>query len=204
MTFSKDQQKITLVALVAVIVLINGYRLLTEEKPQTAAPVYTQGAVATSPVRRGLPSRSSGADPMNVFIERRDERYPGVNRDIFRMENPVARPVSKPAPTVVVAAPPPGPAAPVKTPEELAAEAARADLAKFRFLGYLTDKDNTLFLSKDGELFIVKAGDKLLKNYKVKEANKDFVVLLDTATRVEVRVDLSGGDQAPQPPTRGR
>ncbi|MDA8422253.1 MAG: hypothetical protein M0Z89_02850, partial [Nitrospiraceae bacterium] len=41
-------------------------------------------------------------------------------------------------------------------------------------------------------------GEQLLKNYKVKEANKDYVVLLDTVTRVEVRVDLSGGEQAAQ------
>ncbi|HET7318676.1 MAG TPA: hypothetical protein VFK23_06025, partial [Nitrospirota bacterium] len=67
--------------------------------------------------------------------------------------------------------------------------------------GYLTSKDNMLFLSKDGETFIVRSGDKLLASYQVKEAGKDYVILLDTATRVEVRVELSGseGAQPPQP-----
>ena len=91
---------------------------------------------------------------------------------------------------------------PVKTPEQIAEEMARADLVRFRFLGYLTDKDNTLFLSKDGELFIVKSGEKVSKSYKIKEATKDYVILYDTITRVEVRVELSGGEQ-PSPPQPG-
>jgi hypothetical protein len=115
------------------------------------------------------------------------------------MENPAPKPKPQPAP--VIAPPPPPPAVPVKTPEQIAAENARADLSRFRFLGYLTSKDNTFFLSKDGETFIVKTGDKLLASYQVKEAGKDYVILLDTATRVEVRVELSGGE--PQPPQPG-
>jgi cell division septation protein DedD len=150
---------------------------------------------------------------LNVFLERRGEKFPGVTRDIFRMVNP-----PKPKPAT------PPPPVHVKTPEELAAEAAQAaanaanaaaqaaaeaariDLSKFSFLGYLTDKDNTLFLSKEGQLFIVKSGGLVLGNYKVKEAGKDSVVLLDTVTRVEVRIYLSGGAppalQQQQPPQK--
>jgi hypothetical protein len=204
MTFTKEQQKITLGALIVLIALVNGYHFMTNEKPKTAPLMYERGAVASSPVRQGLLSRGSGADPLNVFLERHDERYPGVARDFFRMENPVVR--QKPAQVSTVKIPPPPPPTPEKTPEEIAAEASRADLSKFRFLGYLTDKESTLFLSKDGELFIVKSGDRVLKNYKVKEASKDFVVLIDTVTRVEMRIDMSGSvtqlqttqQQAPQ------
>lgn len=199
MTFTKEQQKITLVALIVLIALVNGYNFMIGGKPKTAPLMYERGAVASSPVRQGLLSRGSGADPLNVFLERHDERYPGVTRDFFRMENPAVKP--KPAPIVVL--PPAPPLVPVKTPEEIAAEASRADLSKFRFLGYLTDKESSLFLSKDGELFIVKSGDRVLKNYKVQEASKDFVVMLDTVTGVEMRIDLSGSvtqQQAPQQP----
>ena len=59
------------------------------------------------------------------------------------------------------------------------------------------------FLSKDGELFVVKIGDKVLSGYTVKDANKDFALILDTATRIEGRVPLSGGEtqtQAQQQP----
>jgi len=202
MILTKTQQQKALVALAAVLALLIAYRILSADKPQTAPLAYAPGAVASSPVRPGLSSRSgTGADPLAVFLERREEKFPGVLRDIFRMENPAPR--TKPTPTiVVVSAPVPTlPLVPVKTPEEIAEDLARADLSKFRFLGYLTDKDNTLFLSKEGELFMVKSGDKVLKNYRIKEAGKDYVLLFDTITKVEVRVDLSGSEPAPQ---RGR
>ena len=200
MTFTREQQKIVLVVLVAVIVLLNIYNMMTQQQPKTAPLTYAPGAVATSPVR--VSSRGGGVDPLNVFLERRQEKFPGVLRDIFRMENPAPKPKPVPKPAVVVAPTPTVPPVPVKTPEQIAEEMARADLVRFRFLGYLTDKDNTLFLSKDGELFMVKNGEKVSKTYKIKEATKDYVILYDTVTRVEVRVELSGGEQ-PLPPQPG-
>jgi len=197
MSLTKEQQKLVLGALIAVIVLVNGYRLLTAEAPRTAPLRYDRGAVATAPVRPASQARGGAVDPLSVFLERSAEPYPGLVRDIFRMQNPVARPKPKPAPAVVVTAPLP-PEGPVKTAEEIAADLVRADLAKFRYLGYVIDKDTTVFLSKESELYVVKTGDKIGTAYKVKEANKDFVVILDTATRVEGRVSLSGGDAPAQ------
>ncbi len=201
MTFTREQQKRVLVVLVAVIVLLNIYNKLTEEKPKTAPLTYAPGAVAAAPVRAS--TRGGGPDPLNVLLERRQEKFPGVLRDIFRMENPAPKPKPVPKPVIVAAPTPTVPPVPVKTPEQIAEEMARADLVRFRFLGYLTNtgKDNTLFLSKDGELIMVKIGEKVGKSYKVKEATKDYVILSDTITRAEVRVELSGGDQAtpPQP-----
>lgn len=196
MNLNPEQQKKLLIALLAVLALLIGYRVMTAEKPRTAPLTYNRGAVATSSVRTGIRSPADGPDPLQVFLVQREEKFPGVARDIFRMEDPAPRrrPVLKSVPTPTVPAPPP---VPEKTPEEIAAEAARADLSKFRFLGYLTDKESSLFLSKDGETYIVRSGDTVLKNYRVKEAGKDYVVLLDTATRVEMKVELSGGSEPP-------
>jgi hypothetical protein len=148
----------------------------------------------SSPVRKGIAPPGGAADPLLVFLERRIEKYPGVTRDLFRMGGTGAPVKKKPAlvtmPVATVTVP--TSTIPVKTPEEIAAEMARADLSRFRFLGYLTDKDSSLFLSKDGELFIVKSGDTMLKSYQVKAAGKDHVVLFDTITKVEVRVELTG------------
>jgi len=202
MALTKKKEKVLLVGLLIVMAILIMYRFATSEKPRTAPLTYAPGAVATSPVRKGLAVPGLAADPLLVLLERREEKYPGVKRDIFRMENPLSAkqiaaakiaslPKTLPTPTIVLPPPPPE-----KTPEELAAEMAKADLAKFRFLGYLKDKDNTLFLSKDGELFIVKSGDTVVKTYKVKESGKDFVVVLDTVTKVEVRVELSGQTDA--------
>jgi hypothetical protein len=208
MALSKSQQQIVLIALVALIVLINGYYYLAGEKPKTAPLTYSRGAVAVAPVRQGLSSRMPGADSLNIFLERRREKFPNVIREIFQMENPVPKPKAtnkSVAPPVIV-----------KTPEEIAAEeaqaaaaaaraaveaaaqAARADLMKFQMVGYLTEAESTIFLTKEGELFIVKKGSKLLKSYKVKEAGKNYVILLDTITGVEVQRDLAGGETSPQ------
>jgi hypothetical protein len=208
MTFTRKQQNMTLIALLAALALLNGYSFMTREKPKTAPLTFKPGAVADSPVRRGIAARAGGADPLNVFLEQRAERYPGLVRDLFRMENP-AQPKSKSA--LKTASTPTLPPVPVKTPEELAAEAAaaavraaadaaRTDLSRFRFLGYLTERESKLFLSKDGELFIVKSGDAVLKTYRVKEASKDHVVLRDTVTGVEVRLELSGSEPAAAQP----
>lgn len=208
MKLPQIQQKNILIAVIAVLVFLIVYRIFTAEKPKTAPLTYARGAVASSPVRPGLLSRAAEADPLSVFLQRREEKFPGVARDIFRMGNPAPKPKPKPVPVAIskpVTAPTPTlPPVPVKTPEEIAADLARADLSKFRFLGYLTDKDNKLFLSKDGELFIVKSGDNVLKNYLVKGADKDHVVLFDTITRVEVRIELSGSEQTPQQQQRTR
>ena len=190
MSLSPEQQKRILYGAVAVLAILVLYRFVTAEKPRTVPLTYTQGAVARSRVRTGI-AVPAASDPLRLFLARRMERFPGVSRDIFRMDNPAPKKpkaiFTAPTPTIVI------PVIPEKTPEQIAAEAARADLSKFRFLGYLTDTDSSLFLSKDGETFIVKSGDPVLKNYRVKDAGKDYVVLLDTVTQVEVKVELSGG-----------
>jgi hypothetical protein len=200
MTLTPDKQKKLLIALVAVLVLLVGYRLLTSEKPRTAPLTYARGAVAASSLRQGIQSASAD-DPLQMFLVHRQEKFPGVTRDIFRMENPAPRVKAavRTAPTPSVPPPPP---VPQKTPEEIAAESALEDLSKFRFIGYLTEKDSSLFLAKDGELYIVRSGDTVLKHYRVKEAGRDYVVLLDTVTRVERKVELSGGAEQPASPKR--
>lgn len=201
MAFSKQQQKIVLSVLVVVLLLANIYRFVTAEKPKTAPLTYPRGAVATAPVRHGLPSPAASSDPLSVFFARQHEPFPGVGRDLFKMQNPAPKPKPEPAAPAAPAEPAPPPV-PEKTPEEIAAELAREDLSKFRFLGYLnlTDGDRSLFLSKDGETFIVKSGDRVLKNYTIKDAGKDYVVLLDTITNVEVRIELSGSGPEPAAP----
>lgn len=207
MKLTEPQQKKVLAGLVIFFGLLIAYRVMTAEKPKTAPLTYTRGAVASSKVRPGLTSRDGDADLLNIFLEQRREKYPGVSRHIFLMQNPA--PKQKPVVSHVTATLP----VHIKTPEEMAAEramaaaqavqavadAARADLNKVKYLGYLTEKDNTLFLSKEGELFIVKRGDIFLKGYKVKEVDKNHVVLLDTVTGVEVKQELSGSEPGTQP-----
>jgi len=190
---STAQQKKVLILLVAAIIALAAYQQATEAPPLTRPLAFTQGMKADSPVRMGITSVSVVSDPLTLFLERRADRYPGVARDIFRTSDLApAKPkpiVTQPAVTVVTQ---PISTVPVKTAEEIAADAARADLAKFRFLGYLTDKDSSLFLSKEGELFIKKKGDIVQKTYQIRSLGTDHVVLYDTVTKVEARIELSG------------
>ncbi len=200
MTLNAEQQKKMLVALVACLAILIAYRVMTNEKPRTAPLTYTRGAVATSSVRTGIRPSADPTDSLQLFLAQRSRKYPGVSRDIFRMENPV-----KPKPKTAVATaktPTVPPPPPPPTPEEIAAaaaraaaDAARADLAKFRFMGYL---NNSLFLSKEGQVYVVRVGDQITKTYRVKnvgkESGKDIVTLLDTSTSVEVKIELSGGE----------
>ncbi len=194
MALTAQQQKRLLLVLVAALVVLILYRMFSAEPPRTVPLTYTPGMKVASPVRRGLQQPGEGQDALTVFLARRVERYPGMQRDLFRLSTPKPRPVVKPQPVTPVTVPTvTGP--PPKSPEEIAADTARADLSQFRFLGYLAgEKDSSLFLSKGGELFIAKSGDTVLKSYKIKSAGKDHVILYDTATKVEVRVELTGGE----------
>jgi hypothetical protein len=166
MNLTRDQEKKALIVLLAVLTLLIVYRFVTAEKPKTASLAFPPGTVVPSAVRQGLATMASGADPLNVFFAKREEKFPGVSRDIFRMENPAPRPIAKPVPVVV--APPPAPTVPERTAEEIAADLSRAELSKFQFLGYLTEKD-TLFC-QEGNLYREDRGQ-AVKNYQ-KDAGK--------------------------------
>jgi len=195
MVLKKSQQIMVLTGLVAVIIALSVYQRISPDASRTQPLTYTRGMKVSSPVRKGISAPGAANDPLTVFLERRAEKYPGIIRDIFRMSVPAStvkkNPVVNVPPVAVITEP--VSTIPVKTAEEIAADLARADLPKFRFLGYLTDKDSSLFLSKEGELFIVKSGDMVLKNYQVKTVGKDHVILYDTVTKVEARIELTGG-----------
>ena len=91
-------------------------------------------------------------------------------------------------PPVVVSPVPPGP-----TPEELAAQAAMAELAQFRYLGYLSRQSrDEAFLSKGKDLHIVRAGETIEQRVLVKTITPRDVTLQETRSHVEKTVSLAG------------
>jgi hypothetical protein len=193
MALAKSQQITVLVVLATALVALFVYQRVSHEAPRTQPLTYTRGMKVSSPVRTGISSSGAAADPLAVVVGRRADTYPGVMRDIFRMSvpEPAGKRKQVGAQTTMIITQPVSTVS-MKTAEEVAADLARADLSTFRFLGYLTDKDSSLFLSKEGELFIVKSGDTVLKNYQIRAVGKDHVVLHDTVTKVEVRIELTG------------
>ena len=160
MSLSPEQQKKMLYAALAVLALAGAVPgAERREAPYRAAHL-----------RRAAPSRYRGSGPAIAVpsaCERPAAAVPGApvwsgspefhvtssGWTTRRRRSPDRRSLLRPTPTIIV------PVIPEKTPEQLAAEAAQADLSKFRFLGYLTDKESSLFLAKDGETFIVRSGD---------------------------------------------
>ncbi|MDH4162446.1 MAG: hypothetical protein OEW15_07120 [Nitrospirota bacterium] len=196
MVVKKDRKKRLLAVLMTVMAALWAYRLMTPEMPRTQPLLYPRGTKVSAPVREGVSPAGLARDPLSRFLARSVEKYPGVERDLFharasgddRRPKPVL--VTKPVVTVQTAV---TPTVLEKTPEEIAREKARIDLLSFRFLGVVvTDKGSSLFLSKDGELFIAKSGDNLLETYRIKDVGRDYVVLQDAVTKVEVRVELTG------------
>lgn len=98
-------------------------------------------------------------------------------------------PVPPPAPAVAAPAVPPPP-----SPEELAAQAARQELAQFRYLGYLSrDGKEEAFLSKGKELYIVRSDETIEQRVRVKTVTPTGVTLQETLSQVERTVPLVEG-----------
>ncbi|MEW6325015.1 MAG: hypothetical protein AB1515_06475, partial [Nitrospirota bacterium] len=79
------------------------------------------------------------------------------------------------------------------SPEELARDNARRELAQFRYLGYLDKgggKDQA-FLSRNGELMTAQRGETLHGRFFVKDVTPTRVVIVESATNVEVSLTLS-------------
>src|SRR5207245_1980623 len=93
------------------------------------------------------------------------------------------------APAVTAPAVPPPP-----TPEELAAQAARQELAQFRYLGYLSrDGRQQAFLSKGKDLYIVRSDETIEQRVLVKTVTPTGVTLQEPRSQVERTVPLVEG-----------
>ena len=113
---------------------------------------------------------------------------PGVNapmkRDLFY-------PKYVPPPPKPAFKPPPGP--PPKTPEELAREAAKAELEQFKCMGILfRDGKGQAYLVKADQVFIAQLGEKVGNRFIVDKISSDAVVLWDPQTKVSAEISVSG------------
>jgi hypothetical protein len=113
---------------------------------------------------------------------------PGANtamkRDLFY-------PKYVPPPPKPVFTPPPGP--PPKTPEELAREAAQAELAQFKCIGILfREGKGQAYLVKGDQVFLAQLGEKVGNRFIVDKISPESVVLWDPQTKVSAEVPVSG------------
>lgn len=131
---------------------------------------------------------------MNVL---ENNALPIVMRNIFEpyqspeiLEPPP--PQSLPPPPPIVAAPPLPPEPPPKTPEELEAEAARAELAQMRLVGVIIhDATIRAYLTKGDQTYMTKVGD-MASRFTVTAINANGVRLHDARTQVGGEIFVLG------------
>ena len=110
------------------------------------------------------------------------------NRNLFQpWRKPLPPPVKK------VEAPPPPPPPPPKTQEQLAEEAARAELGQIKLVGIVFRRDKgQAFLVKGEQLYMVQAGEKVGERFRVEAIRADSIKLNDPATHVYGQIPVSG------------
>ncbi len=214
---TKRVQWLALLLLCGVWVGVAVWLVSGESEPPRAPLKYRSGQTASKEASRGKAggglhvkvdlftagrrqAEEPFASPKNIFAQLQTEKSKAVGRGP-RRALPAPPPASsavpggsaglprasdqKAAPAPVIPPPP--------TPEEIAVEAAKAELAQYRFLGYLsqTGKEEA-FLSKGKDLLIVQAGETLDKGVYVKAVSSAGVTLLETRSRVEQTVAATG------------
>lgn len=213
---SRRNQWLGLLGLLAVWAGLLVWQVLTPEEPRRAPLTYVSGQGGHAQTIRGKPlglkinldllaahqrqAEKPLVAPKNIFVPLKEERTRmagSAPATVAKASPPPASSPDKPpagAETLGVPAPPPGPPPPPPgpTPEELAKQAGRQELAQFRYLGYLSRGGREeAFLSKGKDLHIVRAGETIEQRVLVKAVAPTGVTLQETVSQVEHTVQLT-------------
>jgi hypothetical protein len=114
----------------------------------------------------------------------------GSGRNLFQLQRPPPPPPIKPPEAKVEPAPS---AQPAKTPEQLAEEAARAELGQIKLVGVVFRGDKgEAFLVKGEQLYMAGTGSRVGERFLVEAIRPDSIQLKDPATRVVGQIPVSG------------
>lgn len=180
-------------ALVVAIVLLAGLNLVQWDPPGAASrPRSAASPGALRPedfqLRVGLASPSAPQAGRNVF---QPQLPPVASPPPVKRSVAAAPPPPPPAPTPTLTEAPPGP--PPKSAEQLAAEAAQAELAQIKLVGVVFRGDKgQAFLVKGDQLYMVHAGGKVGERFLVEAIRADSIQLKDPSSRVEGQIPVLG------------
>lgn len=156
-------------------------------------------ATTSSPRSRSLTAQKPGADTVPKvddrfvrldLLEQEGQRFSGFRRNIFRLAPPEGPHGGKPPVTVLKPPPPPANVPPVSPPMPLSPPVQR-DMARFTFLGFLKkDGVQTVFLSKDNKIVLVKKGDRIEGKYEATGLTDDALTIRVLSDGTEVVIPL--------------
>jgi hypothetical protein len=184
--------KSVLLILLSVLALIIIYRIVSYEKPKTAPLKYVKGKAIIKPeeITARNADKKGGAGLRLDLLNKKIGDSVQITKNIFAPFYTLPPPPKKP----LVPLPPPKPEIKVPTPEEIAVEKAKAELLKFKYLGFINKGGiNEIFLSKDNELIATKKGEVVKGKYLIRDATPNSVIIQDKDTQIEQVVNLSGG-----------
>ena len=204
-----NRQKLALFILLIVLVLAVVWSFMSVPRQKTVttlkyAPGQTQASVkaavatpATNAAKQTSASAATG-DERTLrldLLEREQSGFKGYRRNIFKpifsdeIKLMKLKAVAiKPPPITPVAVLPPKvePPLPVAQPET-----PRKELAHFIFLGFVKkDKRQTIFLSKDNEIILVRKGDKFAGRYEAKSVTEQALTIVATDSGEEIIIPL--------------
>ncbi len=198
MSLSHRHQLLLLAVLCSTWAGLVVWRTTEWEEPAHVPLINVSGTVSSQPA----PTRRAGSglhvnmDLLEASRSLRDATF-ATPRNIF------APPRADAAPAMNAAQP--LPSEPDRgSPEALHQQAVSAELAQFRYLGYMQlgdtfHKRKVALLVKQEEVHIVKAGETIEDRFLVKTITPDGVTLQETGSRVEQIVPLAL-EPEPQPP----
>ncbi len=168
-----NRQRLILSVLLGVLLLAVGYSVIRFPRQKT---VEKQGAAPR--VKPVTPEKNGSAgDETRVRLEllqKSQVRFTGFKKNIFA---PIFRDISKLPPVKpVIPMPPPPPAPPVVTQPTVSP--LEREMAQFTFLGFLEkERQKTIFLAKNKEIFLVKKGERLAGKYEATAITEDALTI---------------------------
>jgi hypothetical protein len=200
-----NRKRLVLLILLVVLPAAIIWSYINYPRPKTVSPLkYPPGSHLTAEKKR-VPtvtpqaSRNQASSLRLDLLEREQAGFKGYRRDIFKpifvdelkiMKQKAAAvmPVLPPAPPAKTAPAPPAAATPQPISPQ---EAAKMELARFTFLGFLK-KDNrkTIFLAKDKDIILVKKGDTFAGRYQASSITDQALTILVADTGEEIVIPL--------------
>ena len=155
---------------------ITAYQMFENSGTTPSVQANIASTNSTLPTVRALTLNESfpNARQMVKFTQPRNIFSPiGSRKIVAKRKIP-----KRPPPSNSIVSPPPAPTKSSPSPEQLAAQRARQELNKFRFLGYLTKGgESQAFLTNGQAIYIVKQGEMLEGQVQVNRIEPETIVL---------------------------